>query len=94
MSVLGIILVVFGAAALILVAAAVFFFYVCSARGGEKIAESIIASGLEVPEAPNPLTAAGGRFTKMLKSARLRLWALTVRGCAPRLYPGRERFKR
>lgn len=62
LSVLGIILVVFGAAALILVAAAVFFFYVCSARGGEKIAESIIASGLEVPEAPNPLTAAGWAF--------------------------------
>ena len=41
LSVLGIILVVFGAAALILVAAAVFFFYVCSARGGETLAEDV-----------------------------------------------------
>ncbi len=59
LSVLGIILVVFGAAALILVAAAVFFFYVCSARGGEKIAESIIASGLEVPGSPEPADRGG-----------------------------------
>ena len=41
---------------------AVFFFYICSARGGEKIAERIISSGLEVTEKPNPLTVAGREF--------------------------------
>ena len=62
MSVPVIILIVLLALTALIIGVSVFFFYVCSARGGEKIAEGLIAGGLEVPGEMHHLTAAGWDF--------------------------------